>query len=835
MAPSPTCPSCGATLATPSTEGLCPRCLLAGAVATVSATDPADRAREAIAAAGEKLSYFGDYELLQKIAQGGMGVVYKARQVSLNRVVAVKMILAGELAGDTEVKRFQAEAEAAANLQHPNIVAIHEVGQHGGRHYFSMDYVEGKNLAELIQDQAPSPARAARYVLAMAGAIQYAHQRGILHRDLKPQNVLIDEFDQPRITDFGLARQIKRESNLTQTGVVMGSPSYMPPEQAAGRQELVGPASDVYSLGAVLYQLLTGRAPFAGKTPMETLMKVVEEEPKAPSKLSARVPRDLELICLKCLEKRPDRRYATARELAEELGRFLNNEPIRAQPAAGTRQLWSWGRRNPWTITGSISFVALAMFWLAYSLWVRSDHLVWEKLHPGQFHGVLPQWAPDPIGWIQIFWWALFYSIAVINIGDLLSGFRRNVRRRVLEGIPVPQRVSLFFGGVYLLVTLVTIAVGCWWINEYHWRRLAPDKLNPFSPAVLFVALAINVVFVWRCVLHLIEAIREYHFFMFLAPEASGRATRAALRANQEDAEEMQAGRAERDHPDYRPLHVVLLAFFGTAAATLVGGWIIQLITHWRWSILAAVSGYVVGLGVAKIAQHGPRTFRLAIWIVCPLVLAGLAQLLNRYLEGAFFITLTSVLAGSILGGAFVRMAPGEIYFVDDIGLKLGRSPSRKELMASAQAGDAEAQSKMGDAYSRGAGVPRDGAKALRWFLLAAEGGHVEAQYKAGQCFEFGRGTPIDLAKAAAWYVRAARQGDPAAQGRLGLMYWEGQGVARDLIEAYCWLELANPDGTADGRVDESETDLEREMTADQIAEGERRVEAFRPKKEGRG
>jgi serine/threonine protein kinase len=224
---------------------------------------------------GTTVRSFGDYELLEEVARGGMGVVYKARQVSLGRVVAVKMILAGELAGEADVQRFHAEARLAAGLQHPNIVAVHEVGEHDGRHYFSMDYVEGKSLADLVREQPLPPARAARYVSQVAEAIHYAHCQGTLHRDLKPGNVLIDAADQPRVTDFGLARRLDRDARLTATGAVVGTPSYMPPEQAAGQGAALGPTADVYALGAVLYELITGRPPFRAATVMDTRLQVM--------------------------------------------------------------------------------------------------------------------------------------------------------------------------------------------------------------------------------------------------------------------------------------------------------------------------------------------------------------------------------------------------------------------------------------------------------------------------------------------------------------------------------------------------------------------------------
>ncbi|MGZ8939906.1 MAG: WD40 repeat domain-containing serine/threonine protein kinase, partial [Limisphaerales bacterium] len=290
---------------------------------------------------------FGDYELLEEIARGGMGVVYRACQVSLNRTVALKMILSGQFASKQEVLRFRAEAEAAANLRHPNIVVIHETGEAEGRHYFSMDYVRGHNLAE-ITVEGPLPAkRAARYARIVADAIQYAHDQGVLHRDLKPSNILIDENDHPRITDFGLAKRARGDFGLTVTGQVLGSPNFMPPEQTSGKSGKVSPASDVYGVGAIIYHLLTGRPPFQAETIEDVLRQLHEADPVAPSLLNPSVPRDLETICLKCLEKDPAKRYPSARELADELGRFLDDEPIHAHPLKTPEKIWRWCQRKP--------------------------------------------------------------------------------------------------------------------------------------------------------------------------------------------------------------------------------------------------------------------------------------------------------------------------------------------------------------------------------------------------------------------------------------------------------------------------------------------------------
>jgi serine/threonine protein kinase len=322
-------------------------------------TAPDDR-EFAVAAPGAAGKIFGEYELLDEIARGGMGVVYRARQIKLNRVVALKMILAGELASDSDVQRFYNEAEAAASLHHPCIVPIFDIGEYAGQHYFSMGYVEGTNLAAVVRD-GPIPARdAAHYCEQIADAIAYAHQQGIIHRDLKPGNVLLDSSTQPHITDFGLAKILQADSDLTGTGQVMGTPSYMPPEQASGRIHDIGPTSDVYSLGGILYFLLTARPPFQASSLMETLKQVMEQEPVSPRQLNPGVPPDLETICLKCLEKPQNRRYASARELASELRRYLNDEPILARPVTGPARAWRWCRRNP-KIAGLLMAIALSL------------------------------------------------------------------------------------------------------------------------------------------------------------------------------------------------------------------------------------------------------------------------------------------------------------------------------------------------------------------------------------------------------------------------------------------------------------------------------------------
>lgn len=335
VSPATICPTCGTTLSE-ALAGLCLKCL--GRLGFgVGEQEPGD--------SGQR--YFGDYELLGEIARGGMGVVYRARQLSLNRVVALKAVLHGPFSSPDFVRRFRTEAEAAASLRHPNIVSVYEVGEHDGHHFLSMEYVEGQNFAEVAREQPLPARRAAAYLKTMAEAVEYAHERGVLHRDLKPSNVLLDLFDQPQITDFGLAKVAGNPEDLTITGQVLGSPSHMPPEQALGKSAPFLPQSDVYSLGAVLYQLLTCRPPFQGETIQQVLLQVQTVEPIAPRRLNPSVPADLQTICLKCLQKEPARRYRSARELADDLDRFLAKEPIRARPVSVAHRAWLWMRRRP--------------------------------------------------------------------------------------------------------------------------------------------------------------------------------------------------------------------------------------------------------------------------------------------------------------------------------------------------------------------------------------------------------------------------------------------------------------------------------------------------------
>ena len=289
----------------------------------------------------------GNYQILQEIGRGGMGVVYKARQANLSRIVALKMILAGEHAGLRERARLRNEAQAAAQLMHPNVVQIFEIGEHEGLPFLAMEYVAGGNLTRTLRAMPQAFRWSARLTETMARAIHVAHLRGIVHRDLNPSNILIALDGTPKISDFGLAKFLVDDKGLSLSGVILGTPSYMAPEQVSGNGQTIGPGTDVYALGALLYEMLTGAAPFRGFTPMETLCQVMDAELVPPSRLRHGVPEDLETICLKCLDRDPARRYSSAEDLAEDLRLYQENQPIRARRTSKFRQALQWTRREP--------------------------------------------------------------------------------------------------------------------------------------------------------------------------------------------------------------------------------------------------------------------------------------------------------------------------------------------------------------------------------------------------------------------------------------------------------------------------------------------------------
>jgi serine/threonine protein kinase len=356
------CGKCGAKIFADAPQGLCSLCLFKTGLGLAPDGGPVDEP-------SAPMREFGDYELLEEIGRGGQAVVYRARQKSLNRTVALKLIGLGQWSSTPHLKRFRHEAEAAASLEHPQIVPIYEIGERDGFCYFSMQFIEGGQLDEILKREPLSPRRAAELLVKIAPTVHYAHEHHILHRDIKPGNILLDASGEPHLTDFGLARLVETESTVTRTMEVLGTPSYMAPEQAVGNNAGVTSATDIYGLGAVLYQLLTGHPPFAGGTTYETVRLVLDTEPRQPRLLNPKIDRDLATICLKCLDKDPRRRYASALALAEDLERWLKHEPIRARRTGLVTRGRKWVRRNP-----SIAVMAAMLLVLAVPLGV----MIWK-------------------------------------------------------------------------------------------------------------------------------------------------------------------------------------------------------------------------------------------------------------------------------------------------------------------------------------------------------------------------------------------------------------------------------------------------------------------------
>jgi serine/threonine protein kinase/Tfp pilus assembly protein PilF len=377
------CSKCGAEIPADAPEGGCPGCLLETALGAL-----ATRSERLV----EMLGELGDYELLEEVGRGGQGVVFRARQKSLNRTVALKVISLGQWASKAHLKRFRREAEAAASLEHPGIVPIYEVGERDGSCYFSMKFIEGGQLDEVVRRTPMSIRQAAELIAKVARTVHYAHEHGILHRDIKPGNILLNQKGEAHLTDFGLARLVETESTVTGTKEVLGTPSYMAPEQAVGETRKLTSATDVYGLGAVLYQLLTGHPPFAGGTTYETIRLLLDTEPRPPRLLNPKIDRDLSTICLKCLEKDPKRRYSSALALAEDLEHWLKHEPIRAKRSGFFTHTRKWVRRNPST-TVLVTLLAALTVGLSLTIWNRKPAVLIPKSV-----AVLPfqNLSPDP-------------------------------------------------------------------------------------------------------------------------------------------------------------------------------------------------------------------------------------------------------------------------------------------------------------------------------------------------------------------------------------------------------------------------------------------------------
>ncbi len=454
---------------------------------------------------------FGPYVLLREIGRGGMGVVYEAQQKGLDRAVAVKMILAGNLASPEAVRRFQAEARAAARLRHSNIVHIHDVGQLHGQDYFAMEYIDGQSLAQRIAQRPVEPREAVRLTAMVARAVEHLHRQGIVHRDLKPSNILLDSDDQPYVTDFGLAKVFTGGSDMTATGVIAGTPSYMAPEQASGHRASIGPATDVYSLGAILYELLTGMPPFRAETPLDTLMEVLSNDPTMPRKLNARIPRGLELICLKCLAKEPDERYASAAALADDLDRFARGEVLAVRPPTPLQRFWGWTRRQP-ALASRLG--ALGLFYLVETV------NYFTGMVDRQFHG--------PVSLVVCLW-----VLASIICQQLLESRRWSFPARyvwgTLDSTALLIVLLLGYGAASSLVVgypLIIVASGLWFrvrfvgfmtvlsllsysvliVDFYYWRpEIHEGMYAGFDRHVIF---GLSLILIGAIVAYLVRQVR---------------------------------------------------------------------------------------------------------------------------------------------------------------------------------------------------------------------------------------------------------------------------------------------------------------------------------------
>jgi serine/threonine protein kinase len=467
----------------------------------------------------------GDFEILRELGRGGMGVVYQARHVHLNRIVALKMVLAGQFANQEEIQRFDEEARSAAALDHPGIVALFETGRCDGQPFFSMAYVQGPSLSQILEAGPLPPLAAVRLFRKIVSAVSYAHEHGVIHRDLKPANILLEESGQvsggvargadpsllnPKITDFGLAKRMGDESHLTASGQLLGTPLYMSPEQASGRTREIGPPADIYALGAILYVMLTGRPPFASDNPVEVILQVLESDPPLPRRLRPEIPADLECICLKCLEKQPGDRYATAADLAEDLDRYLRREPIEARSPSPAQRMRRWMRRQPvlaWhVICLGVLLALIQVIYVGHPLRDVSYHL--------RISGVLGLWLVASFGchWLQGrddrgTWWHQFWigadaafltvllSLLAPPLGPLLGSYLALI---CISGLFFQTRLVAFTTAAAAIASVVLFL-------------LRPEEARPLHYAVLFetslVMTGLIIGYqVWR-----LSVLREYY------------------------------------------------------------------------------------------------------------------------------------------------------------------------------------------------------------------------------------------------------------------------------------------------------------------------------------
>ncbi len=446
----------------------------------------------------------GDYEVLQEIDRGGMGVVYKARDRKLNRIVALKLIRSGELASDEEVQRFLSEAEAAAALVHPGIVPIYEVCSRDGLVFYTMAFIHGRSLADMVKEGALEPAEALRITHKLCAAVEFAHNSGIHHRDLKPANVLINQQGEPIIIDFGLAKVVDGDQSLTATGQLLGTPAYMPPEMAAGKKRNIGPAADVYALGAILYCLCAGQPAFSGPTPFDVLLQVLDRRPQKPSKLNRAVSKDIDLVCLRALEKDPSQRYQTADELRADLQRILTGEPIDSPKETAAQRLRKWWQREPIMAAHVLGIgVTTAIVLVAYLVRNEFTVLFYYRL------GLLLTWLSVSFFlqlWVDLAKWThvAIYSWLTIDvvIYTSLIAFADPPRSMLLIGYPMMIVAScLYYQRRFTVTTTALCIAGFLTLGQFFARD---DFVKPDFGAIFVCGLVVIAV----CLIAVINRVR---------------------------------------------------------------------------------------------------------------------------------------------------------------------------------------------------------------------------------------------------------------------------------------------------------------------------------------
>jgi len=494
-------------------------CLVADAVGISSSELSPTLSAEIPASLFDLPCCLGDYELLEELGRGGMGVVYRARQISLNREVAVKMILRGQLASAADHERFYAEAQATARLDHPGIVPVYEVGELEGHPYFNMKFVEGRTLSALLAEGPLPPRQAAELLAAVARAIHYAHRQGVLHRDVKPSNVLLDDDGKPHVTDFGLAKLMSDPVSLTRSGAVLGTPAYMAPEQAAGARGKVGPTSDVYSLGVILYHMLTGRPPFQAASPVDTVLLVLEQDPLPPRMLNPKTDRDLEMIALRCLQKPTDLRYQSAAGLADDLEAYLNDEPIAARSGRlgqvlsrlfrethHATVLENWGLLWMWhslalllacCLTNTMHLLGVTNRWYYIALWTAGlgtwAAVFWtlrRRMGPVTFveRQIAHVWAASMAAIAMLFPVEYLLRLDVLALSPVLglvNGMVFLVKAGILTGLFYVQAAALFLTAIamamwpdYAHFIFGVVSAGCFFIPglKYYRQRVRADR-----------------------------------------------------------------------------------------------------------------------------------------------------------------------------------------------------------------------------------------------------------------------------------------------------------------------------------------------------------------------